>query len=80
MVSIDVPGTGRLVSWTTIRRAPTAFREQAPYHVAVVDLDAGARVTGRLLAPEAECCPGSRVVCVGLIDDIPLFGVAERNT
>jgi uncharacterized OB-fold protein len=48
-----VPGQGALVTLTTIRRAPTAWRDRAPYRVVVVDLDAGPRVTGRL-APE---CP-----------------------
>ncbi|OZB13252.1 MAG: hypothetical protein B7X58_09875, partial [Marinobacter sp. 34-60-7] len=28
-----VAGTGRLVSWTVIRRAPTRFKGQAPYVV-----------------------------------------------
>jgi hypothetical protein len=45
---VEVPGTGRLATWTTIRRAPSQFRDDAPYEVAVVDLDAGPRVTGRL--------------------------------
>jgi uncharacterized OB-fold protein len=51
---ISVPGIGTLASWTTIRRAPTRFRDQAPYDVVVVDLDSGQRVTGRLAhdAPE----------------------------
>lgn len=44
----EVPGEGALVSWTTIRRAPTRFKGQAPYVIAVVDLAAGVRVTGRL--------------------------------
>ena len=48
--SAAVPGVGRLSTWTTIRRAPTRFREDAPYDIAVVDLDAGPRVTGRLAA------------------------------
>jgi uncharacterized OB-fold protein len=45
---VEVTGTGRLATWTTIRRAPSQFRDDAPYEVAVVDLDAGPRVTGRL--------------------------------
>ncbi len=49
--TLDVPGTGTLVSWTTIRRAPTQFRDDAPYDVCVVDLDGGHRVTGRLAGP-----------------------------
>jgi uncharacterized OB-fold protein len=47
-----VEGHGHLVTLTTIRRAPSAWRDRAPYRVVVVDLDAGLRVTGRL-APEA---------------------------
>ena len=46
--TIDVPGRGTLVSWTTIRRAPTQFRDDVPYDVCVVDLSNGQRVTGRL--------------------------------
>ncbi len=45
---VDVPGRGRVDSWTIIRRAPARFRAQAPYVVAVVDLQDGVRVTGRL--------------------------------
>ncbi|MEI7444863.1 MAG: OB-fold domain-containing protein [Burkholderiales bacterium] len=55
-----VAGSGRLATWTTIRRAPTRFREDAPYEVAVVDLDAGLRVTGRL-APGGSPAVGAPV-------------------
>lgn len=61
---VDVPGTGVLVSWTTIRRAPTRFREEAPYDIAVVDLDDGPRVVGRLAADSAPPTPGSRLVAI----------------
>jgi uncharacterized OB-fold protein len=44
----DVPGEGSLVAWTTIRRAPTRFKGQAPYVIAVVDLASGLRLTGRI--------------------------------
>lgn len=61
---VDVPGTGVLVSWTTIRRAPTRFRDDAPYDVAVVDLDDGQRVVGRLAADSASPAPGCRVLAI----------------
>ncbi len=61
----EVPGTGRLMSWTMIRRAPTRFRGEQPYAVCVVDLDAGLRVTGRLADPEADPTPGASVRAVG---------------
>jgi uncharacterized OB-fold protein len=44
----EVPGDGALISWTTIRRAPTRFKGQAPYVIAVVELDSGLRLTGRI--------------------------------
>lgn len=44
----DVPGEGALVSWTTIRRAPTRFKGQAPYVIAIVELGSGLRLTGRI--------------------------------
>lgn len=43
----EVPGDGTLVGWTTIRRAPTRFKGQAPYVVAVVNLASGLLITGR---------------------------------
>lgn len=57
----QVPGTGRLASFTTIRRAPAAFRDQAPYDVVLVDLDAGPRVTGRLAHDSAPPTLGAQV-------------------
>jgi uncharacterized OB-fold protein len=68
----EVTGQGNLVSWTTIRRAPTRFREDAPYHVCVVDLDSGQRVTGRLqLLEGAEA--GARVAAVDASGSAPIF-------
>ncbi len=52
LVLSEAPGAGALVSWTTIRRAPTRFKGQAPYVVAVVKLDAGLIITGRFSGTE----------------------------
>lgn len=54
LVPTDVPGEGTLVSWTTIRRAPTRFKGQAPYVVAVVKLDADLLITGRFKGTETS--------------------------
>lgn len=58
----DVPGAGTLATFTTIRRAPAKFRDEQPYDVAVVDLDCGLRVTGRLDRDSAPASIGARVV------------------
>jgi hypothetical protein len=46
----EQPRTGRVVSYTAVHTPPPAFVEEAPYTVAIVELDSGARVTGRLEA------------------------------
>lgn len=62
LVHREVEGRGRLVSWTVIRRPPTKFRAEAPYAIAVVELDAGVRITGRLGAISEDLEPGVPVV------------------
>jgi uncharacterized OB-fold protein len=69
----QVDGTGTLVSWTVIRRAPTKLKGLAPYAVCVVDLTAGVRVTGRLQSLESVTQPGAKAVCVALEGVIPIF-------
>ena len=69
------PATGTLVSWTMIRRPPASFKEDGQYAVAVVRLDAGVQVTGRLLKPDGQARPGARVTARASLRAIPLFEV-----
>lgn len=62
--SKDLPGNGVLVSWTTIRRAPTRFKGQAPYVIAVVDLAAGVRFIGRFRGTLERLHLGTAVMAV----------------
>jgi uncharacterized OB-fold protein len=45
----DVSGKGKLVSFTVIHIAPDEFVDEAPYFIAIVELDEGTRVSARLL-------------------------------
>jgi len=45
----QVSGNGKLVSFTVIHVAPAEFVEEAPYYVAIVELEEGTRVSARLL-------------------------------
>jgi len=52
----DSAGYGHVLSYTTVHRAPTpAFREEAPYVVALIDMEEGFRlmtnVAGSVAAP-----------------------------
>ncbi|AZH26931.1 Zn-ribbon domain-containing OB-fold protein [Haloplanus aerogenes] len=48
------PKTGTVVSYTEVRTPPSALEGRAPYTVAIVELDSGARLTGRLTVPYAN--------------------------
>lgn len=45
----DVSGKGKLVAFTVIHIAPEVFQEEAPFIVAIIELEEGTRVTARLL-------------------------------
>ncbi len=74
----DVPGSGRLVSWTFVRRPPAAFRDEGQYAVAIVKLDAGVQVTGRLASPGEEVKPGTRVHVVGTQRGVAVFAADQK--
>ena len=70
---VDVPGRGRLVSWTVVRRPSGPFAHRDAFAVALVDLESGPRLTGNLEGWEQEPPLGAAVRVVGEIDGIPLF-------
>lgn len=45
------PRTGEVYSYTNLYTPPPAFEDEAPYTIAVVELDSGARLTGRVDGP-----------------------------
>lgn len=58
---VDSAGTGTVYSFVRPHRALTpAYAELAPYAVATIDLDGGARMFGRVI-PASACAIGLRV-------------------
>ncbi len=45
-------GLGEVYSFTTIHVAPEAFKNQAPYEIALIQLEEGAKVTARMKNPQ----------------------------
>lgn len=41
--------TGKIISWTIVRVPPADFSDQAPYPVALVELNDGGRITAQLV-------------------------------
>ncbi len=61
------------MSWTVIRRPPQGFAEEGAFPVAIVDLDSGVRVTGRLRDVTLEPTLGDRIVCREKRGDLAIF-------
>jgi len=72
----EVAGEGKLLTWTIIRRPPAAFRAEGSYAVAVVELDAGVKVTGRLEGPDDVKGLGARVRLASSKDGVATFCAA----
>jgi len=50
-----IPGLGRIRTFTTIRYPPSGFESQAPYVVAIIELENGPKVIGRVTSsPEVK--------------------------
>ncbi len=47
----EQPMTGEVISYTEVYRPPPAFEALAPFAIATVELDSGARLTGRMTVP-----------------------------
>lgn len=70
-----LPSKGRILSWTTIRRAPAGYPVTAPYNVVVVELLPGINITGRLAAQSPPPMMGAPVKSVGQEHGCELFEV-----
>ena len=57
----EQPQTGEVASYTAVHQPPSPFADLAPVTVAVVELDSGARLTGRVTAPLEDVEIGSGV-------------------
>ncbi len=57
-------GRGTVYSYTTILEAPEGYEEQAPYLVALVQLDEGVFITAQLTDVDAPVNIGGRVEMV----------------
>jgi uncharacterized OB-fold protein len=63
--------TGVVYTETVIYAAPEAFASEAPYQTAIVSLDAGGRVTGRVVGDRVRI--DDRVVEVEERAGVPYF-------
>ncbi len=62
---------GVVYTETVVHMAPPAFEKDVPYQVAIVSLDSGGRVTGRIEGEHVSI--DDRVVLVETRDGVPFF-------
>lgn len=46
--------TGKIVSYTTIEVGPTEFSDQVPYHVGIIELEDGVKITAQIADAEPK--------------------------
>jgi uncharacterized OB-fold protein len=63
--------TGKIYTETVIYSATEAFAADVPYQTAIVTLDSGGRVTGRILGERVQI--DDRVSRVEIRDGVPFF-------
>ena len=66
---------GVVYTETVVHMAPPAFEKDVPYQVAIVSLDTGERVTGRIEG--AHVSIDDRVALVDTRDGVPFFRKSE---
>lgn len=50
----EVPGTGKIYSFTRVHVAPDQFKSIVPYYLAIIELEAGPRLIARLQITEGD--------------------------
>jgi len=66
---------GTVYTETVVHMAPPAFEKYVPYQVAIVSLDSGERVTGRVEG--ARVSIDDRVALVDTREGVPFFRKSE---
>ena len=62
---------GTVYTETVVHLAPEAFAKDVPYQVAIVSLETGTRITGRMVGERVAI--DDRVEQVGIRDGVPFF-------
>jgi uncharacterized OB-fold protein len=66
---------GVVYTQTVVHMAPPAFEKDVPYQVAIVSLETGERVTGRIEG--ARVSIDDRVALIDTRDSVPFFRKSE---
>jgi uncharacterized OB-fold protein len=65
------PGNGTVYTETVVFSPPEAYVNDVPYQLAIVQLDSGRRLTGRIAGERAQI--GDHVAFVEFRNNVPFF-------
>ncbi len=65
------PGSGTVYTETVVFSPPEAYVNDVPYQLAIIQLDSGRRLTGRIDGDRAQI--GDHVTFVEFRKDVPFF-------
>ena len=65
------PGSGTVYTETVVYSPPEAYVNDVPYQLAIIELESGRRLTGRIEGERARI--GDRVSFVDFRQDVPFF-------
>jgi len=54
LVTMDMPRTGKIISYTRVHVPPEGFKNEAPYYLAIIELENKARVLSQIVDSEPE--------------------------
>jgi len=69
--SLDKPGSGTVYTETVVFSPPEAYVNDVPYQLAIIQLESGRRLTGRIDGERAQI--GDRVSFVDFRNNVPFF-------
>lgn len=62
LVFEEMPRKGKIVSWTEVHAAPKGFEHEAPYALAIIELNNGARLLSQVVdSPKEKIKIGAKV-------------------
>jgi uncharacterized OB-fold protein len=74
----EVPGTGILYTYSTVHVPLATHEKEAPYTVAIVELEDGCKITGRILKrPSEKLSVGTNVELDEIRDGIYIFRLSN---
>jgi len=65
------PGSGTVYTETVVWSAPEAYVNDAPYQLAIIELDGGRRLTGRIEGDRVQI--GDKVAFAEFRNNVPFF-------